>query len=479
MGQTPSVDLNIHTQMNPNYFAVQMGHQDRFRLILAPEEIFQATQAVLANTWHVQDLKRTNGFSEFKLDGNPWYSTGEDNLKVKYFMCSLLQRYYMIGWHLKAASDMQRSGSDTNVLFFHKEQPCPDTSVICLSLNSSDKIRILAPENIQTLIKNSVEATWPLGIQREKMLGLSLELKLKGTPWNAWSNDSIEGFSIPLMMCEIMSNLYKAGWIFSGAIDTGKTQYSLNALYFKYAPGEIKKEDLDNTSFFALSLNKSDRVRLHRSTNDLEQIMTNPNWGMPQLWPRGIQETTTIHNALDFKLKGNPWLSNESEAVDSRRLLSNIFNLLSRYGWSLYATCDLTKNLSNKSTFFFRSKPIEPKTLVNFCVSLNESDRIRLIEHNNNEALIDQARQAILQGWPKGIQKDSDYFNSWQFKLVGWPFSSFDSSSDNVYATVMMLYILSNIEKMGYRLLCSADVSGKYVSNKNESHAVDLHSWFF
>lgn len=129
----------------------------------------------------------------------------------------------------------------------------------------------------------------------------------------------------------------------------------------------------------------------------------------------GIQEQCMINNALEFKLKGNPWLSNQYEAVESRRLISNLFNLLSRYGWNLYATCDLTKHMSNKSTFFFRSKQIDPKSLQNFCVSLNESDKLRLID--SDVSIIEQARLALCEGWPRGIQNESDYFSSYQFKL--------------------------------------------------------------
>ena len=108
-------------------------------------------------------------------------------------------------------------------------------------------------------------------------------------------------------------------------------------------------------------------------------------------------------------LRGNPWYADGYETVESRRLLNNIFNLLKRYGWYLYGTCDLTKHLSNKSTFFFRSTPVEPKHLVNFCVSLNETDKIRLIDHTHG--LEQQVRMAIQQAWPKGIQKELDYFS--------------------------------------------------------------------
>jgi hypothetical protein len=50
MGVTPSVDLNIQYARQLNYFAVQMGYVDRFRLILAPEEIVNATELVLRST---------------------------------------------------------------------------------------------------------------------------------------------------------------------------------------------------------------------------------------------------------------------------------------------------------------------------------------------------------------------------------------------------------------------------------------------
>lgn len=476
MGVTPSVDLtNVLLEPNMNYFSIQMGYTDRFRLILAPENVVQATQEVLSQTWRIEDAHRVPGFVEFKLVGRPWYTVGEENLEVKYFISALLQKFYSLGWHLKASSDLQRSGSDTNVLIFHNEAPI-NTSVICLSLNSTDKIRVLSPSNLYPLIKEAVMRTWPRGIQREKMFGLSYELKLAGNPWIDWSRDSDDSYNIPIMICELMNVLFKHGWIFVSAIDSGKTQQSLNALYFRLAqPNEISENDLKNTSFFALSLNKTDRIRLHRASRDLIQIMNNSSYGVPRLWRQGIQHETIINGALEFKLKGNPWLSNLDEAVESRRLLNNIFNLLSRYGWNLYATCDLTKHLGNKSTFFFRSKPIDPKSLLNFCVSLNESDKIRLID--SDMSLIEQVRLAINKGWLRGIQNESDYYGSWQFKLRGNPFSCF--GSDHIYACVLMCLILNNIEKRGFRLLCSADVSGKYISTNNGSCALDLHTWFF
>ena len=91
--------------------------------------------------------------------------------------------------------------------------------------------------------------------------------------------------------------------------------------------------------------------------------------------------------------------------------------------------------------------------------------------------LIEQVRSAVNLGWPKGIQNETDYYGSWQFKLIGNPFSCF--GSDRIYTCVMMILVLNNIEKRGYKLLCSADVSGKYFSSEDDSYPLDLHTWFF
>lgn len=187
MGLTPSANgINVD-ELDLTYFSVQMDLKDRFRLVLAPDHVVKATHAVLSLTWPVQSvLKRPIyvevympyirvyvfssssrlyslliSYFQFKLSGQPWYSTGEENLNVKNFMCSLLKQYYELGWWLSASSDLQRTNSDTSVLFFEKRTPLTRTSVVCLSLNSTDKIRILGTERVYSLVKQTIKNTWP------------------------------------------------------------------------------------------------------------------------------------------------------------------------------------------------------------------------------------------------------------------------------------------------------------------------------
>jgi hypothetical protein len=466
MGSSTSVDLSAQLINKFDYFSIRMCRNNLLCLILAPEEIVAATQSVLQANWRVKKVNKSSGFTEFELEGKPWYSVGEENLQTKYFLCSLLQKYYAFGWYLKAATDIQRYGSETNALFFHRQKPI-ETNVICLSLNSSDKIRILGPEALYPIVKQSIVNSWPLGIKNEQIFGLSYELKLNGYPWYKAQNDSTESFFTPNMMCNILNNLYKNGWIFINAIDSSNSEQSLNALYFMYS-NEI---DL-NSNFFTLTLNHSDQLRFHHISNDLNTIISK---NIESLWPAGIKnENLKENNTIEYTLKGNPWKSNGFEAVTSRKLINDLLNLLAYAGWNLYATCDLCKRVDSKSTFFFRSNLI--KSSSNVCVSLNECNKIRLI--NSNYSLIQQVKNVIWQNWQPGISKESDYCGSKQFELNGNPFSS-SSKENKIYVTVLMLNILNSIESNGLKLLCSADVSGKYYSDENESYSADLHSFFF
>jgi hypothetical protein len=96
-------------------------------------------------------------------------------------------------------------------------------------------------------------------------------------------------------------------------------------------------------------------------------------------------------------------------------------------------------SIRDKSTFFFRYNQTVPKRTV--CVSLSGSDKVSLIGDNHNVINV------IRNCWAAGIQEEFDYYNSWQFKLKGNPWTEGGSSS--IYACFMMLSILSGIESFG------------------------------
>lgn len=469
MGTTPSVNLLPNQNTNLNYFSIQFSRSDRLRLILAPDIIQNITRDVLKSNWVYQEENKQFGFIEFKLFGSPWnYQKSESKL----FLCNLLEKYYENGWHLNASTDIQRYGNDTDVLFFQKIKPI-NTSIICLSLDSTDLIRVFGDEKIYAIIKHSVIKAWNKGLQHEEITDKYCEFKLYGNPWDDSIFDDSDTFHIPFFILDLINNLYKSGWLFFGAINSVKKNKSVNSLYFRRE--EIPINEAEHTRFFAMSLHSSDEIRFYKLDKDLKSLISSTDHGLANLWTKGIQFKGTIEHVLDFKLKGNPWDSNGEEAVESRRLINNLLNLFDLQGWGLYATCVLTKKLNNTSTFFFRTKQIDNKNKINMCLSLHEDNVIRLVE--SEDGLVEEVKDAIDKCWPKGIKNESNYFGSKQIRLRDDPFSC--HGAKKIYSCAMMTFILNNLDKKGYRLLCSADISRKFHRNRKVEFSTDLHSWFF
>jgi hypothetical protein len=154
--------------------------------------------------------------------------------------------------------------------------------------------------------------------------------------------------------------------------------------------------------------------------------------------------------------------------------MCNIFKISRQYYFSLYGTCELSMNLNSKSTFFFR---YDPSTLNSptFCVSLDDMDKIRIIDGNMNH--IDTIGKAINEGWNQGIQEQKNYKDSYFFKMKGYPFSG--NAKNAVYSSVVLMNLLSSFQQQNVNLLCSASVSGKYYSDKNGSYKIDLSAYFW
>lgn len=463
MGSVSSLEFNLPNSNSMEFFGIQMDHSDKLRLVLAPQYITDLTVETISKTWNIQRVNCHNGFAEIKLEGFPWHMRGEEDLQVKYFICSLLQKYAEIGWHLRTSSDLNKSDNDTSVLFFEKGEPVQNPSIICLSLNGWDKLRVLAPENVNNILRAAISSCWPDGVQREQPLDIGYEFKLSHNPWSWERKDT------PILMNEILMALFANGWNLLGGIDTAKRHTGLNALYFQFSLNKYSEEEKAMSKFFSISLKGSDRMRLHRASPEVIQLFRAT---LSQMWYKGLQSDNeqSEYFAHEFKLSGWPWNSFGEDAVESRILVNNIFNLLAKYGWELYGTFDISKSDSKKSTFFFRSAA--PKDLYNFVISLNSWDKMRVI--NGNQPVIDSVRNGLNEVWRGGINKERDYYRSHQFKLNGYPFTTV-MSNEKVEFVATMLMILQRLKSLGYKVISSADLSSNHDKDHNSS---DLNSFF-
>ena len=134
--------------------------------------------------------------------------------------------------------------------------------------------------------------------------------------------------------------------------------------------------------------------------------------------------------------------------------------------------------MTKKSTFFFRTSPTLKLTpFRSSCLSLNDTDKIRVIDMKKN--LVDIIRRCIKSSWLPGIVSENDFYGSLEFDLNGNPFSTSGSSNESIYTCQMMMIILAALEVEGLQFYTSADLSGKCETRNKETYSVDLHSWFF
>jgi hypothetical protein len=471
MGASQSVHLSL--PKNFNLFSIMFCSTNKLRLLAAPPEIILKTKTILQTSWPIEKINEQAGFIEFKLGQKPFNGNRISDIHFKYLMCSLLKGYYSIGWHFKVSTNLQRRHCKSSTMIFEKDIEL-STYVISLSLHGNDKIRVFAPKDVVQYIKTVIVSHWPFGIQRERMIGKSWEFQLKQNPWSSYSSDRSQSFFSTSMINSVMKLLYHQGWVNIGAVKSGKRRYDLNALYFRF---DQALRDINTNSepsqFIAISLNKIDKIRLINAPFDLANVVRT---ALLRNWPKGIAKETLKNGAYEFQLRGDPWWCHGVDTVDSRRLISGILTLLKQTYWDLYATCVLTMNLSAKSVFFFRHDPTGyTKESSITCVSLNESDKIRIM--NCSDAHVSAVGESIHAGWPKGIKNKFCYGRSIQFQLNGHPFNG--DYAYLIYTSVITMFIISNLERENLKLLCSAFVSGKYRDFSDKSYSKGLSSFYF
>jgi hypothetical protein len=67
---------------------------------------------------------------------------------------------------------------------------------------------------------------------------------------------------------------------------------------------------------------------------------------------------------------------------------------------------------------------------------------------------------------------------AYEWKLQGKPWSSY-GGNDYAMSRHLMTRLLNEMARLGWRVICSADVSAKYVHQQNgPGYPLDVHCWF-
>ncbi len=466
-GETSSL---IPKPMGFDYLSITLRVTDRIRLIYADEREISCVREAVLQHWKkgIQEELSKFGAHEFKIKGNPFgFSLADDAAASRYMACNILFRLYNAGCKLLVSSDLSRL-SDLTTWFFHREEVTPlQVDIACIGISSYDKLQFINfPQPIMQTFESVVKQVWPKEIQKVKYIGECLQIKLRGTPWGyASASESIQAKT---MIKALINHLSMHQW---GLYGSSNLKSTADTLFFKYDPSQPIDGSL--ATGFVISLNRNDRLRCIDAPADVPTAVKN---AISEGWLRGIQDEKLKFNSYEFKLSGYPWWANGTDAICSRMLMCKILERLMSIGWKVQMAIDLSRKDNDKSVLMFQRCP--PGNVSIFCLSLNETDKVRFINAPPN--VTTALRDEVIRTWLFGVKKERTDQGCHELKLNKNPWNYGMNGHDGAHGRVMLSYLIKLLAQMGWFLILSADISAKYVSQENgPDYPLDVHSMWF
>lgn len=450
------------------YFLMYFWHSDTIKLALANEFVIDVIRQAISQCWHIgiqnEQLCEDNSY-EIILYGKPFKSGGsrDEAIQTRRFCCKMLADLRKFGWTLVTTSDLSRT-DDRSALFFHRNSlENRESPVVCVSLSWTDSLQLInAPTELKAIFKDTVHRSYWLGVQEEHDYGLDFEIKLQQNPWNT----SIFETSVcgRKLLLDIVRRFERRGFLFYGTTNVKETADSLFFIYDDQYPA-------GRGDYIMVSLDQTDKLRLFSCPQNLIDATRSE---IEQYWRKGLRNETNSGVVFEFQMGGYPWNAEGKDNVGSRFFILMLLQKYLSMGWCLITCMDITRKQNDKSVFIFKS--CRPVSLAHFCISLNETDKFRLL--NAPKEIVDLTRRAISQGWPQGIKDENEYYGSHQFVLRGYPFGE-SLGNEFLLARCMMLLVLKALTESGWRIICSADISSKVHCGSEGDFSEDVHSWYF
>ncbi|KNE60069.1 hypothetical protein AMAG_05499 [Allomyces macrogynus ATCC 38327] len=163
-----------------------------------------------------------------------------------------------------------------------------DEAVALVSLHSTDTLRVcgISSDNDFAAIRTAIASSWPRGIDRMKEYtrdaprGVRMfKFKLHGTPWVAQGPDAV---SARRLVVAVFRTLLALGWRLALTSDTSKREHDKDAwILLRSAPYVVP----DPTHVFAVSFNRSDRLRVIGGPDDVPVLVRSV---LDEYWARGL-----------------------------------------------------------------------------------------------------------------------------------------------------------------------------------------------
>ena len=214
-----------------------------------------------------------------------------------------------------------------------------------------------------------------------------------------------------------------------------------------------EQTEMSQFGFASIGISSANKLHFIGFPSAFDPVFQNV---VAQNWPKTIKKVMKIGDALEIKLHGYPWSSeDEPENIQSRRLIKALINALDQQKWLLYGSSNL-KNTAH--TMFFRydaNVPPNGSRFAGFVISLSRKDRLQVIDSPPH--VTDCVRSVLTKYWPLGLQKKEKKLNADEFKLYGKPWWS--DSQDGISARFVMCKLFEALMSKGWGVQFAIDMS--------------------
>ena len=428
-------------------------HEGLVSVFNAEDEALSICRSVLDRIyWGIHNEKLYDDVTIFSFK-SPSYSV-EANVAQHRFIVSmsiLLKELLEIGY-VKLSACKMNNDSDVDVWFLYKSQVALATSDMdfcAINLRSPDKIEILkCPQDVIQALSFTVHDNWEQ-IEKAEDNFMYSYLKLKGNPWSkSYRRNSVKSHFLVMKIIQCMGF---HGWILYSACNIDGQN---DTLFFCQKRKKHEQEDL-YSSIFALSINRSDRLRFINADHDVFEVARSclqDNW-------HSIQKETIEKEFFEFKLAGTPWRDRGSDCVNSIAMLCELFSDMRSLGWAVFSNIEMISSSTSKGVFYFNRKhPIDVK----YCaISLRSAGIVYGIN------LDEQMRDALTKVFelyfdrePKTVPMETQRATSWELNVMPWATQGLSPLKFN--GQLLVANIIHVLMDFDYHLCTTAHILGSF-----------------
>lgn len=418
-----------------------------------------------------------------RLSKSVWRSPkSQHGVEARKIALDLIRALYATGHTLHCSADLARRGnSAAGCLIVSNGRPSTSTELSCISLHGRDTIRLISvPEHEAGTFHSALQKACGTGVTRTRIISTVLcpEYKVShGNPWIAEGKNTVYARWIVLEMLKHMADF---GWMACTPVKVTSSDTDLDTLIFQRS----KRQQVSSrpVEMVCVSLHRLDTFRLI-GIKDGDATVAALRNAITGSWSAGLKTVGKYDVSTEYIVNGHPWLARKSvETIASRRLMCRVLESMQNIGWRVYAALDLSKKLTDKSSFYFiRDEKVTSETIG--CISLTDANKVQLTDlpQKTVETIMHLAQSGRFGALTEPPQRYDERTAS--FKLRGTPWDYHRKSIDIMSVSCLVQRIIQITMDGGGRFLCSADLSARtYTTGTNdhrETHSADLDSFFF